>query len=234
MLRNIVIGSLAAVLLGGLPVLAQEAIPPLAGGPGSRAPEQNATLRAEQARLARQAEAQKAEQDRLDRQAEDLRELEARLKAREADLAAEEKRLAQIEAHQKADNVAALAGLIRDADEAGEEETPRSRLADRSDADHADPDEDALEEDRPAIGRTVEARLDFDDAWQACSRAGEDAALARNFYSARYDSEPNLYRNGGWQMSGWMRLSDRRGYVVVRTVCALDNAGDVQHFAFLR
>jgi hypothetical protein len=232
MLRCIAIGSLAAALAGLLPAHAQETIPPLAGGPGYRASDQTAALKAEQAKLARQAEAQKAEQARLDRQAEDLRSLEARLEAREAELAAQEKRLAQIAADQKADNVAALAGLIREADEVGEEETSRSRTAYSADTAGRGAGSDAPAASREA--RPAYAGLDFDDARQTCSRAGEDAARARSFHSAQYDEEPRLYEEGGWQMRGWMRLADRRGYVVVRTVCALDAAGDVQHFAFLR
>jgi hypothetical protein len=229
MLRTIAIGAVAMSLLGSLQAHAQqEVIPPLAGGPGSR-PSQDADLKSEQARLARQAEAQKAEQTRLARQAQDLAAREARLKVREAELAAEEKRLTELEANLKADGAATLADLIRETDSAREEAALR----------RAQPEEDASApgdiEDAETPARPLEyAGIDFERAERACARAGEDAAQARNFYSARYDSEPRLQRNGGWQLFGWMRLMDRRGYIVVRTVCALDESGGVQHFAILR
>lgn len=254
------IGSLAAALLGCLPAYAQE-IPELAGGPGSRAAEQEVArqiaaqnkaaadkLKADQAKLAQQADAQKAEQVRLAKQAEDLKAREASLNARAAELAAEERRLAEIETDQKSSNTATLADLIRETDEAGREKELRSQqAADRSTdaddlgaADASDGDREArvgADDDpaaQPGVRRVFPARLDFDTAFQSCSRAAEDEARDRNFYSARYDAEPTLYEYEGWELRGWMRLSDRRGYVRVRTVCELDHAGEVQYFAFLR
>jgi hypothetical protein len=278
MLRNLAVASVAATLIGTLPAQAQE-IPELAGGPGSRAAEQEVArqiaaqnkamadkIKADQATLAKQSAAQKTEQARLAKLAEDLKarearlearaaELaaeerslvqlrngqksaqaedfaarEARLEAREAELAVEERRLAQLEADLKSDNASTLADLIRETDEA-REEAALGRQQQYDDA-PADPGND----DRPrAPAQGLDyASFDFDSAERSCARAGEDAAQARSYYSARYDTEPRLQRNGGWQLFGWMRLTDRRGYVVVRTVCALDDDGDVQHFAFLR
>jgi hypothetical protein len=211
--------------------------------------QQAAAQKAEQARLVKQAEDLKAREARLEAraaelaaeekrlgqlrngqpcaQSEDLSALEARLKAREAELDAAEERLAQLEADLKTDNASTLADLIRETDEARDARLQSEEAPAGADA------RDELE-DLPDTRRPVYAGFDFDSAERSCTRAGEDAAQTRNYYSARYDAEPRLQRNGGWQLFGWMRLSDRRGYVVVRTICALDDAGDVQHFAFLR
>jgi len=278
MIRNIAIAGLAAFMLGWLPAHAQEDTD-LAGAPGYRAAEQEAAKRAEaqkkaaqqaaqkqaqaaadklkadQAKLARQAEAQKAEQARLAQQAADLKAQQARLDARAVELAAEEKRLAQLRIDQESAQAAKLAELTRQSDVAVQEEAQRSerqrQTADLSsdangvrpggepdrntgDNDAADDASEDLPDATPETRRPIYARLDFENARRSCTRAGEDAALARNFYSARYDTAPRIYEDGGWELRGLMRLQDRRGYLVVDTVCEVDADGEVQRFALLR
>jgi hypothetical protein len=281
MVRHIAIVGLAAAMLGCLPAYGQEG-EELEGAPGwqktvkpapvqkkpaapvapirTQTPPQKTQaqapadkLKAEQVKLAQHAEAQKAEQARLAKQAAELKALQARIDARAAELAAEEKRLAQLRADQEAEQASKLAALDRERDEAGREETSRSRrqTADLSvepngvrpdgepdrnagDDETADDAIDDLPDATPKTRRPVYARLDFENAERSCARAGEDAALARNFYSARYDSMPNIFQDGGWELRGRMRLQDRRGFLIVDTVCEVDADGEAQHFAFLR
>lgn len=212
--------------------------------------------KADQAKLAQQAEAQKAERASLARQTAELKALQARIDARVAELAAEEKRLERLRIDQETIQAAKLAELERQRDATVQEEAQRSerqrQTADLSveangavrpgrdtgadDAeDNADINlRDGLPDARPETRRPLYARLDFENAERSCARAGEDAALARNFYSARYDSMPNIFQDGGWELRGRMRLQDRRGFLIVDTVCEVDADGEARRFAFLR
>jgi hypothetical protein len=104
---------------------------------------------------------------------------------------------------------------------------------------HAVPDKPALA-DRdnpdalPEASRALTAHLDLDAARRSCARAGEDAALARRYYSARYDDAVRVYQDRGWKLSGRMRLEDRRGYLLIDTICEVDADGEAQRFSFLR
>jgi len=271
MVRNIAIAGLAAVMLGCLPAHGQEG-EELEGAPGwqkaeKHPPVQNPIqkkpavpaaqtqtpaqaqaaadrIKADQAKLAQQAEAQRAEQARLAQQAADLKAQQARLEARAAELAAEERRLAQLRSDQESAQAIALARRRGEAggdegggDEAAREEALRSQRQTADLAGEANgarsggyPDRDAPTETR----RPGYARLDYNDARRSCARAGENAALARDFYSARYETEPRFYQDRGWELRGLMRLDDRRGYVLVDAVCRLDAEGEVQRFRFLR
>ena len=242
-----VLAALAAAMPGSLSAQAQE----LEGAPGYRAQQEAAKkaeaqkkasqpptsqtqsrpaqtsqsqsapdrLGADQAWLAQQAEAQKAEQARLDRQAANLKAQQARLDARAAELAAEEQRLAQL----RADQDARAARL------------PELAQRDEPARDVRDEDvDDALPDISPAPRRPAYARLDVGAAQRSCARAAEDEALARRFYSARYDSAPRFYQNNGWELRGRIRLEDRRGYVFVDTVCEVDSNSEARDFIFLR
>jgi hypothetical protein len=212
-------------------------------------------LKAEQAKLAQLAEAQKAEQARLAKQAADLKAQQARLDARAAELAAEEKRLAQLRIDQESAQ-AKLAQLAREREETAREAALHSERqrqtadlsaeANRAVRPGGDPDrnadEDAADDEAsddlrgasPQTRRPIYARFDFVAAERSCIRAGEDAALARNFYSARYDGAPSVFQDGGWELRGRMRLQDRRGYLLLDTVCEVDADGEAQRFVFLR
>jgi len=106
MARNLLIAALAGAMLAALPAHAQESEPALDGAPpplqlprpAPPAPKpaapkpavSDSALKAEQARLARQAEAQKSEQARLASLAADLEARRQRLDIREQALAAQE------------------------------------------------------------------------------------------------------------------------------------------------
>jgi hypothetical protein len=236
MARHLALAALAAAVFCALPAAhAQEDMPELDGGPPPLqipkptpkpaprpAPRVNTAeadrIKAEQARLTRQAETQKAEQIRLDRQAAELKAEAARLDARAADIAAEENRLAQLRTEQEADYTQKLAELERQrvsAPPIQSAELPAEPVPPR-----ATP--------RPRI-----ARINYEAARRACTRAGMDEAVARDFYSARYDAAPRLFEYER-ELRGLMRMDDRRGYLLVDTVCVLDDAGAVLHFEMLR
>jgi hypothetical protein len=232
MARHLAIAALAAAMFCSLPAAhAQEDMPELDGGPPplqipkpapkpiapKPSPRTNTTdaskLKAEQALLARQAEAQKAEQLRLDRQAAELKAEQARLDARAAAIAAEEARLARLRA---------------------EQEIAETRLAERErQRVIAPPIESAELPEEPASlrARPRLSRMDYESARRACTRAGMDEALDRDFYSARYQSAPRLFDH---ELRGVMRMDDRRGYVLVDTLCELDDDGLVINFEMLR
>jgi hypothetical protein len=73
--------------------------------------------------------------------------------------------------------------------------------------------------------------MNYESARRACTRAGMDEALDRDFYSARYQSAPRLFDR---ELRGVMRMDDRRGYVLVDTLCGLDDDGLVINFEMLR
>lgn len=236
MLRNLAVAAAAAATLGCLPAQAQE-IPELEGAPGYRAEARKLAqsaadrLRADQARLARQAEAQEAEQARLDRQAEDLKAQQARLDARSAELAAEEERLAQMRSDR---DEATLAELARQRQEDARPQ-PGTGTADLSGRDRTVEDADfpppvATPEPR----RPIFTRLDFGAARRSCARAAEDEAQARNLYSAQYVSAPRFVQGDAWELRGRVRLEDRSGYFLVDTICELDAWGEARDFIFLR
>ena len=232
MARHLAIAALAAAMFCSLPAAhAQEDMPELDGGPPrlqipkpapkpiapKPSPRTNTTdaskLKAEQELLARQAEAQKAEQLRLDRQAAELKAEQARLDARAAAIAAEEARLARLRA---------------------EQEIAETRLAERErQRVIAPPIESAELPEEPASPRARPrlSRMNYESARRACTRAGMDEALDRDFYSARYQSAPRLFDR---ELRGVMRMDDRRGYVLVDTLCELDDDGLVINFEMLR
>jgi len=167
-------------------------------------------LRVEQVRLTKQAEAQKAEQLRLDCQAAELKAEQARLDTRAAQITAEERRLAQLRIDQDAAHTQKLAEL------------ERRRVA-----------QPAQPAAAPSPPGPRLARVNYENARRACTRAGMDEALDRDFYSARYESAPRLFEPER-ELRGLMRMDDRRGYLLVDTVCELDDAGMVLHFEMLR
>lgn len=247
MARHLALAALAAAMLCSLPAAyAQEDMPELDGGPPPLqipkpapkpapkppAPRQSVNtppkpaprvstaetdrIKAEQALLVKQAEAQKAEQLRLDRQAAELKAEASRLDRRTAEIAAEEKRLADLRAQQDADYSKKLAEL------------ERQRIT-------APPVQSASIPAEPAPPRSFARalRIDYESARRACTRAGMSEAVDRDFYSARYDSAPRLFERER-ELRGLMRMDDRRGYVLVDTVCELDDDGSVMHFEVLR
>lgn len=235
MARHLALAAFAAVVFCALPAAhAQEDMPELDGGPpplqipkptpkpapkpAPRASTAEADrLKAEQVRLTKQAETQKAEQLRLDRQAAELKAEAARLDTRAAGIAAEEKRLAQLRTQQDADYTQKLAEL------------ERQRIA-------TPPVQSASIPDAPpprATTRPRAARINYEAARRACTRAGMNEALDRDFYSARYETAPQLFERER-ELRGLMRMDDRRGYLLVDTICELDDAGAVMHFEMLR
>jgi hypothetical protein len=79
-----------------------------------------------------------------------------------------------------------------------------------------------------------QTQINFELARRSCMAFAQDEAVDRNFYSARYDGTPHLYRGDGPELRGRMRLEDRRGYLLVDSVCEVDDEGIAQRFAFLR
>jgi hypothetical protein len=86
----------------------------------------------------------------------------------------------------------------------------------------------------PASPRALPARLDLEAARRSCARAGENAALARRYYAARYDDAVRVYQDRGWKLRGRMRLEGRRGDLSIDTICEVDADGQAQRFVFLR
>jgi hypothetical protein len=245
MARHFALAALAAAMLCALPAAhAQEDMPELDGGPPplqipKPAPPKPAPkpvakpapkpaprvstadadkLKSEQARLVKQAEAQKAEQLRLDRQAAELKAEQARLDARAAEIATEEARLARLRVEQDIAETRQLA------------ERERQRVA-------APPIHSAELPEEPAPPRASPrprtARINYEAARRACTRAGMSEAVDRDFYSARYESAPYLFERER-ELRGLMRMDDRRGYLLVDTICELDDDGSVLHFEVLR
>lgn len=238
------IAALAGAMLAiALPAHAQEDMPELDGGPPplrvpkaepprkaeppKPAPKPSAPattnaaaqsrLKAEEDRLTRQADAQKAEATRLAALAADLRSQQARLDARATALAAEEDRLARQRADQEADYAKKVADLDRQ----------RAAIPSRQVADAA-----------PAapLPRTRQQQrilFTYDEARRACTQAGMSEAIDRDFYSARYDGAPHFFE-AERELRGVMRMQDRRGFLLVDTVCELDRDGEVIDFALLR
>jgi chromosome segregation ATPase len=257
MIRRLAIAVIGSVLLGCLPAQAQEQdMPELDGAPGPlripRAapvqpkpappkitrpkaatqkvtPSKAAQLKATQDQLARQAEAQKAEAARLAQQAADLQAREAALDTRAAGLAATEKRLASQRTQQEAALAAKEAELDR-----------KLAAADRPDADEgrqyaSDADASpAMPPGNTQSGRRLRSTgVDLAAARRSCIRAATDEARARDYFSARYDTEPRFNQRTG-ELRGLMRLEDRRGYRIIDSVCELDANGEAEYVTFLR
>lgn len=243
MFRTIAVAGLGVLLMAGAPALAQEIpgedVPGLEGGPPplrAPAPEPKPavkpkpapskplqskadTLKSDQTRLAQQREALADERDRLEAQAEDLRARQAGLDERSSDVVARERALADREAKLAAQQ----AELDRQSAELAQQAAKMT----------------AAENDRrseiPSAGRAYrEAGLDRQAAILACSRAGEDEAHDRNFEWAEYEDAPRFYHGRTWEVRGLMRLEDRRGYMIVDTVCEVSTDGEAQRFTFLR
>ena len=211
-----------------------------AAKPAAKPSQTAAEAKAAEALLAKQAEAQKAERIRLEKEAADLKVRQDILDARAAELAAEEKRLATERAEHKAELARQQAELKRRQDEIARRPAPVLAPAQGIDqAARGDDDEPAFEADgdTPATSeprRFRQARLDFATARRSCMRAGVEAARERDFYSAQYDGAPHFYEGRRLVLRGLMRLEDRRGYMIVDTVCEIDADGEAQRFAFLR
>ena len=214
-----------------------------------------AAQKAEQARLA-------SEQARLAKQSEELKAQQAKLDARAAELAAEEKRIAQLRTAAEVERaelakqrqasqqkiverpiaerppVAERPPIVQP-EVAVREPTPRRYAEAEHDNEEPDDPADVLTEndrslsDLRARGPSY-ARINFATAERSCVRMGQDAALDRNYYSARYDAAPHFYEDGGWELRGRMRLEDRRGYVLVDTICEVGADGRALDFRFLR
>lgn len=228
MARRILIAALAGAMLAAFPAHAQEDDPLLDGAPPPLqlprpAPPKpppkptpkpapaDASLKAEQQRLARQADAQKAEQTRLATLAADLDARTARLDARERKLSEEEARIARLRTDQEADYARQLAELDR------QRSTPPPVVASLPPA---------------AAEPPARIRIGYEDARTACTRAGMSEAVDQDFYSARYVAAPRWFERQR-EMRGRMRLDDREGYLTVDTVCQLDASGAVDRFDIL-
>lgn len=237
MTSHLALAALAAAIFCPLPAAyAQEDIPELEGGPpplqipkpappkpappkAAAKPSTSSTdrLNAEETRLTRRAEAQKAEQLRLERKAAELKSEQARLDARAAQIATEERRLAQVRIEQESAFTQKLAEL------------ERQRIAPQI----SQPAQSAELPEEPAAPRasTRLSRINYESARRACTRAGMDEALDRDFYSARYQSAPRLFDR---ELRGVMRMYDQGGYVIVDTLCEIDEDGFVLDFKLLR
>lgn len=222
MARLALITALAGALLAS-PALAQppsaeegglDGAPPPLQLPTPKPAPADSSLKTEQARLARQADAQKAEQARLARLSADLEARKARLDAREVELTQEETRLARLRTDQEDARARQLA----------EREPPRAAPPP---ATGRYPTSPALPEASPVI------RVGYDDARRACTRAGMTEAVDHDFYSARYETAPRYYDRQR-ELRGRMRMDDRDGYLSVDTICQLDANGAVLRFEVLR
>lgn len=211
-----------------------------ASKPAAKPSQTAAEAKAAEALLAKQAEAQKAERKRLEKEAADLKARQEILDARAAELGAEERRLATERAEHEAELATQQAELKRRQDEIARRPAPVLAPAQGIDqAARGDDDEPAFEADgdtpaTPEPRRFRQARLDFAMARRSCMRAGVEAARERDFYSAQYDGAPHFYEGRRLELRGLMRLEDRRGYMIVDTVCEIDADGEAQRFAFLR
>lgn len=259
MARSILIAMIAGAMLAVLPAHAQDGQPELEGAPPplnvpkapppkpaapqaapkvapkvtpkpqpAAKPADTSALTAEQARLARQAEAQKAEQARLAALADDLDSRKARLDAKAAELTAEEQRLARVRTDQETDYAGKLAELDRQ----------RTRPPETASLPDASPEPGRARRDATrsfpfGSDELPRVRIRYDDARRACTRAGMSEAMDNAFYSARYESAPHYFERER-ELRGLMRLDDRRGYLLVDTVCQLDDNGAVLRFDLLR
>ena len=254
MIRKLAIAGLGAALLGCLPAVAQE-MPELDGAPAplripkapvmqpkttpapkpaAKASPNAEVQKAVEARLARQAEAQKAEKARLEREAADIKARQAGLDARAAALDAREDGFTRREA----DLASQQAELARDSEDIARQLADASaRSKQFAEADDAPEVPPVRTDERPATAvdapRFRYAAPSLASARRACTQAGLEAARERNFYSAQYDEPPHFYR-GRLELRGLMRLEDRRGYMIVDTVCEVDADGDAERFSFLR
>jgi hypothetical protein len=216
--------------------------------------------KAEQARLLKQAEDLRTKQAALDARAASLAaeekrlaqlhaDQQAQLAVKQAELtkqqaeavrasqAADEKRRVQL-ADQQAQLAARQAELTKQQAEAARNAAqPPERQAPATEARNPDPPriiEPAPQRDPPELYRAASPRIVFAAARRACISAAEEEAANRDFDTATYDGEPRLYQRGGWQLRGRMRLGDGRGYLLVDTVCEVDDSGEVQRFSLLR
>lgn len=260
MIRKIAVAGFGAVLLGCLPAYGQE-MPELDGAPPplkipkpavtqpqtpkvtpkpkavTPAPKPKVVqpvadrTKAEEARLAALAAAQKAEQARLEKQADDL-------EARAAELSARERRFAEQSAAERAELRAQQAELARQSDEVARQlaEASKPKVQPLPQVAVREPDPvDEPSERRSAVRGYNVADVDLEMARRSCTRAGMREARERDFYSAWYDRAPRLYDEGRTlELRGYMRVEDRRGYLVVDTVCEIDADGEAVDFAFLR
>lgn len=242
MIRKIAAAGLASVLLGCLPAHAQEIqdvpelegapaplkIPPAQPKPQVKAPVATPKPAAQTADNAKALAALKAEQAKLDRQAAELKAQQVRLDTRAAELAAREKGLSEREARLAAEQ----AELARQSDDVAKQLAEASARPAPAPAPVVRRDETPAYEDEDQPGRY--ARIDREEAIRACARAGDDEARARRYYSARYGSEPQFYAGRISELRGVMRVEDRRGYLILDSVCEVDSYGDVRSFTFLR
>lgn len=219
------------------PIPPKVVAPAPAAKPAAKPSQAAAEAKAAEALLAQQAEAQKAERTRLEKEAADLKARQATLDARAAELAAEEKRLAAERADHEAELAVQQADLKRRQDELARQSPPVPAQGIEQAAKVGD-DDPAFEEDdapvTPSPRRFRQARLDFATARRSCTRAGVEAARERDFYTAQYDGAPHFYEGRRLELRGLMRLEDRRGYMIVDTVCEVDPDGEARNFAFLR
>lgn len=249
MIRKIAAAGLASVLLGCLPAHAQEIqdVPELEGAPGplkipppqpkpQPKPKPKAPVVAPKPQpqandSAKVLAAQKAEQAKLDKQAADLKAQQVRLDTRAAELSAKEKGLSEREAQLAAEQ----AELARQSDDVARQlaEASARPAPAPAPAPVVRRDEPPAYEDEDFPSRYV-VRVDRDEAIRACARAGDDEARARRYYSARYGSEPQFYAGRISELRGVMRVEDRRGYLILDSVCQVDADGDVRSFTFLR
>ena len=250
MIRKIAAAGLASVLLGCLPAHAQEIqdVPELEGAPAPlkippaqpkpqpqsqakpqvKAPVATPKPPAQTADNAKALAALKAEQAKLDKQAADLKAQQVRLDTRAAELAAREKGISEREARLAAEQ----AELARQSDDVAKQLAEASARPAPAPAPVVRRDETPAYEDEDQPGRY--ARIDREEAIRACARAGDDEARARRYYSARYGSEPQFYAGRISELRGVMRVEDRRGYLILDSVCEVDSYGDVRSFTFLR
>lgn len=208
---------LGAALCFAVPAHAQQDTPELDGAPPplrvpAPAPPHPKPARPSTATASSTLEAEAA---RLARQAEAQRVEAARLAAEADRLKAEQARLdaraAAIAAEEE--RIARL--------RADQEAAYRRQLADLQDLQAASPP------------RPVRASIDYDEARRACARAGLSRAVDLDFSYARYEVAPRWFERER-EMHGLMRMEDRRGYVLVDTVCTLAASGAVRRFDLLR
>jgi hypothetical protein len=234
MKRGAAVLALSLLACSSAPVLAQTpgstGNSELAGAPGWRTEQSEAEKRAAARRqvedqIAR-ARAKTAEDARLAREAE-AREARAAAELAEREAAepraAEEERLAEL----RPDD--ARGGDARDGDDGARNDGARN--------DDASNDGEA----RFALrkGRSARPGMRLDASIDACELAGEDKAIARDYLSARYVRAPRFYERsslweGVWELRGVMRVEDWRGSVLAATVCELDGRGEVRYFGFVR
>jgi hypothetical protein len=221
MARSFVLAAFAAAVFCALPAAhAQNELPELDGGPPPLQipkPAPKPAPKAPPPAAASSVDNLKAEQLRLNRLAAELQSEQARLDARAAQLTTEERRLAQLRTDQAAAYTQKLAELERQ-----RAAPPASQPMQSAEL----PGTPFPPRARPRL-----SRINYESARRACTRAGMDEALHRDFYSARYESAPRLFDR---ELRGVMRMDDRRGYVLVDTICELDDDGTVLDFAMLR